>query len=88
MLLAALVIGLVTAYAYGPRAGAWAAGAALVLFAIAAMVPGATLPIYAAVGVGVAATSSAAARRGPHVKARKAVDLARAAWGRFRKKQP
>jgi hypothetical protein len=88
MLIAALVIGLVTAYAYGPRAGVWAGGAALALFVLAVVVPGATLPVYAAVGVGVAATSSAAARRGPHVKAQRAVKLARVAWERLRGKRP
>jgi hypothetical protein len=78
MILAALVIGLITAYAYGPRVGLWAAGAALALLLVAALVPAAVLPVYAVVGVGVAATSAAAARRGPHVRARRAVDLARA----------
>lgn len=82
MLLAALVIGLVAAYAYGPRTGVWAAGAALVLFVAAAMFPALLLPVYAAVGVGVAVLSSSAARRGPHARARQAFDLARAAWRR------
>ena len=84
MLLAALVIGLVTAYAYGPRPGMWAAGTALALFVLVAIHPGVMLPVYAAVGVGVAAVSSAAARRGPHVRAKRALELGRAAWQRFR----
>jgi hypothetical protein len=84
MLLAALVVGALAAYAYGPRAGAWAAGITLALFVVAAMIPAATWPVYAAVGVGVAATSSAAARRGPHAQARRALDLARATVRRWR----
>ena len=86
MFLAALVIGLVTAYAYGPRIGMWAAGIALGLFVVALMVPSAALPVYAVVGVGVAATSSAAARRGPHVRARRALELAKGAWVRLRRR--
>jgi hypothetical protein len=60
MILAALVIGLITAYAYGPRVGLWAAGAALALLLVAALVPAAVLPVYAVVGVGVAATRGCA----------------------------
>jgi len=85
MLLAALVVGLVTAYAYGRRAGMWAAGATLALLVVAWMIPAVTLPVYAVVGVGVAATSSAAARRGPHAQARRTVDAARAVWRRWRR---
>ncbi len=84
MLLAALVIGLVTAYAYGLRAGVWAAGSALALFLVAAIVPVTALPIYAVTAIAVAVTSSAAARRGPHAQAKRAIDLGRAAWRRWR----
>ena len=84
MLLAALVVGALAAYAYGLRAGAWAAGATLALFVLAAMFPPATWPVYAAVGVGVAATSNAAAKRGPHAQARRAFDVARATYRRWR----
>ena len=84
MLLAALVVGLLTAYVYGRRAGMWAAGATLALLVVAWMIPAVTLPVYAVIGVGTAATSSVAARRGPHVQAKKTVDAARALWRRYR----
>jgi hypothetical protein len=54
MLLAAILVGLLTAYYLGVRAGIVAAAAAAGLFLIAALVPPIKLIAYALVGVGVA----------------------------------
>jgi hypothetical protein len=54
MLIAAILIGLLTAYYLGVRAGMVAAGAAAGLFLIAALMPPLKLVAYALVGVGVA----------------------------------
>lgn len=54
MLIAALLIGLVTAYYFGTRAGAWAAGAAVALM-LAAWIPGLRLYAYLGLGLGIAA---------------------------------
>lgn len=55
MLIAALVIGVLTAYYLGFRLGMYAAGASALLFFVAMVMPGWALPAYAIVGVGVLA---------------------------------
>jgi hypothetical protein len=54
MLFAALLVGLLTAYYFGVRLGVMAAGATAGLFLCAAVIPGLTILVYLAVGVGVA----------------------------------
>ena len=51
MLIAALVIGLLTAYYFGLKPGGYAALGAAALFAIAAISPGLAVPIYLVVSV-------------------------------------
>ena len=53
MLIAALAVGLLTAYYFGVRPGMVAAGATAVLFLLAMVAPGLTLVAYGAVAVGV-----------------------------------
>lgn len=52
MIIAAVVVGGVTAFYFGVRPGVIAAGATLLAFLAAAIVPGAALYAYIAVGVG------------------------------------
>ena len=51
VLVAAAVIGLLTAYYFGTRLGAYAAAAAAVAFVAAMVVPGAKWPVYAVVAI-------------------------------------
>jgi hypothetical protein len=53
MLIAAALVGLLTAYYFGLRHGMVAAGATAALFLVAAVVPNIAIFAYAAVGVGV-----------------------------------
>ena len=53
MILAALFIGLLTAYYFGIRAGSAAASAALGLFLLAAVAPDAKLLVYGLIAAGV-----------------------------------
>ena len=53
MLIAAIVVGLVTAYHLGIRAGMLGAATAAGLFAAAWVIPGATLYAYVLIGVGL-----------------------------------
>lgn len=53
MILAALIIGLLTAYYFGIRAGSAAAIAAFGLFLLVAFVPGAKLLVYGVVASGL-----------------------------------
>ena len=53
MLIAALAVGLLTAYYFGVRPGMVAAGATAALFLIALVAPGLALYAYGAVAVGV-----------------------------------
>jgi hypothetical protein len=53
MLIAALLVGLLTAYYFGVRSGMVAAGATAGLFLFAAMAPHLAIFAYGAVGVGV-----------------------------------
>ncbi|HWN71307.1 MAG TPA: hypothetical protein VNM90_26900 [Haliangium sp.] len=55
MILAALFIGLLTAYYFGIRTGSAAAGVALGLFLLVAIVPGAKLLVYGVVALALAA---------------------------------
>lgn len=55
MILAAIVIGLITAYYLGLKAGGIAAAGSMLLFVIAQVVPGATMWAYAIVAVGLLA---------------------------------
>ena len=64
MLIAAAVIGALTAYYFGVRPGLVAAGIALAAFLAAMFIPGAMLPAYAFVGVGVLAICAAGPRFG------------------------
>lgn len=53
MLLAAIAVGLLTAYYFGLRPGMVAAGATAALFVVAFVVPSVAIWAYGAVGVGV-----------------------------------
>lgn len=55
MILAALFIGLLTAYYFGIRTGSAAAGAALGLFLLAAVAPAAKLLVYGLIAAAVVA---------------------------------
>jgi hypothetical protein len=55
MILAALIIGLLTAYYFGVRAGSAAAGVALGLFLLVAFIPAAKLPVYVLVAAALIA---------------------------------
>ncbi len=55
MILAAAIIGLVTAYYFGSRRGVYAAAASAVLFAVAFAYPAYTLYCYAIVAIGLTA---------------------------------
>lgn len=55
MVIAALVIGVLTAYYLGFRVGMYAAGASAALFFVAMIMPHWALPAYGIVGVGVLA---------------------------------
>jgi hypothetical protein len=84
MFLAALVVGLVTAWSFGPRAGLAAAAVALGMFLIAAVVPGTGFVMYTLVAVAVAAIAFAGAGRPRHPAMARAITIARAAWRRRR----
>lgn len=64
MIIAAAVIGLLTAYYFGLRAGAIAAGAAFLLFVGALVMPGRALGIYGLVAAGVVGLLIAGPRYG------------------------
>ncbi len=53
MIIAAIAIGLLTAYYFGLQAGGYAAAAAAVLFVVAFLIPGWRLYAYGLVAVGV-----------------------------------
>jgi hypothetical protein len=63
MLLAALVCGLVTAYYYGVRIGAAAAGLTLGLFVVGAAFPAVHLLAYLVVAAGLVGVTALGARR-------------------------
>ncbi|HUH04320.1 MAG TPA: hypothetical protein VML75_20125 [Kofleriaceae bacterium] len=64
MIIAAAFIGLLTAYYFGLRPGAFAAGAAFLLFVAALMMPGSALLFYGVVSVGVVGLLFAGPRYG------------------------
>jgi hypothetical protein len=66
MLIAALVVGLITAYHMGVKVGAYAAGVAGALFLLAMLAPDYAIPIYVSVCVGVIGVCFA----GPKVSAK------------------
>jgi hypothetical protein len=88
MILAAVVVGLVTAWAYGPRAGASAAVVTFGMFLLAAIFPVASPYIYIVVGLGVAAVSATAARRPRHPLMSRALSLGKMAIRRARNGGP
>jgi hypothetical protein len=53
MILAALAVGLLTAFYFGPRPGVIAAAATALLCLVAAIIPGAKLLAYAILGAGL-----------------------------------
>lgn len=65
MILAALIIGLLTAYYFGVKAGVSAIVASLGLFLLAAMVPGTKLLAYVLVASGLVAILVVGPRRTP-----------------------
>jgi hypothetical protein len=77
MLIAAALVGGVTAFYFGVRPGVIAAGAALVAFLAAAMVPGAALWAYVAVGVGVGGVLIMGPKRADPTHAAKAMKYVR-----------
>jgi hypothetical protein len=89
VLLATLIVGGVTAYWFGLRAGAWAAGATLALCMLATMVPGLATPIYLVLACGLAAVCVVGPRRERPPDAARAVRLLKTAIAqarsRFRK---
>lgn len=64
MLIAALLIGLFTAYYFGLRQGLNVAGVALVLFVVAAVIPQVRLYVYGLAAVGLIAVAWLGPRRG------------------------
>jgi hypothetical protein len=63
MLIAALVVGALTAFYFGIKWGVYAAAAALALLAAAMVVPGLTFWAYAAIGLGVIGVVTIGPRR-------------------------
>jgi hypothetical protein len=77
MILAALVVGAVTAFYYGLRPGALAAGVTFGVFLAAAVVPALALWAYLAVGGGVATVLALGPRRADPTHAARATRLLR-----------
>ena len=84
MILASLLIGLLTAYYFGLRAGGTAAGVALGLFFLAAVVPSATILVYGLVALGVAAVCVMGPRVAPPEDENTLRRLAKAFWAQIR----
>ncbi|WP_428266092.1 hypothetical protein [Haliangium sp.] len=85
MILASLIIGLLTAYYFGLRHGITAALVAFGLFLVEAVVPGLTVPIYVAIGVGVVALLVIGPRRAPSAEAGKVRRVLGAVWGQIKR---
>jgi hypothetical protein len=77
MIIAALVVGGVTAFYFGMRPGAIAAGVAFAAFLAAAVAPPLALWLYAAVGLGVGGVLVLGPRRGDPTHAARATRLIR-----------
>ena len=82
MLLSALVIGALTAYYFGVRAGVWAAGATFVLCLVALALPRFALPLYVVLAAGAVVIQQVGSRRPRPHDAVLATRLARRAVGR------
>ena len=85
MILAALIIGAMSAYYLGLRNGVIAAGVSMVLFVAAAAVPGVSLYVYAAVALGLVGLATV----GPKLRPKygldaRALGALRTAVGRLR----
>lgn len=78
MFLASIVVGCVVAYAFGPKHGLNAAGATLGILLLAGFFPPLKLYVHAVLAVGVGVAAAQAARRPPHAKSKKVVDIATA----------
>jgi hypothetical protein len=77
MIIAAVLVGGVTAFYFGVRPGVIAAGAAMAAFLAAAIVPGAALWAYIAVGVGVGGVLLMGPKRADPTHAAKAMKYVR-----------
>lgn len=89
MFIAALFVGLLTAYYFGLRPGGVAAAVVLALFLLASMVPGASLAAYILVGVGTAGVCMIGPRFAPPAEensvrrmGKRLISLARSQIGR------
>jgi hypothetical protein len=83
MLLAAIVIGLLTAYYFGVRHGIWAAAVAAGLFFVAAVMPPLKIVAYGLVAAGIVGIYAIGPKRGPSPSSRMAVNQARRLARRF-----
>jgi hypothetical protein len=83
MLVAALLMGGLTAYYFGVRAGAWAAAATVVLLLAAAFVPRLQLPAWIALVAAAVAIRMLGARRQRPLDAVLAVRWLRQQWKRL-----
>jgi hypothetical protein len=83
MLLAALIVGGLTAYWLGLRPGAWAAVATLAVLLVASLVPPLALFLHVALAVGVLAVCIAGARRERPADAVRAVRWVRSTISRL-----
>jgi hypothetical protein len=83
MLLAALIVGGLTAYWLGLRPGAWAAVATLALLMVASMVPPLAFFIHVALAVGLFAVCVLGARRERPADAVRATRWVRGTVGRL-----
>ena len=86
MLIAALLVGGLTAFYFGVRPGVIAAGVALVAFLAAAIIPGAAIVAYLAVGAGVGGVLLIGPKRADPTHAARATRLARRGWLALRAK--
>lgn len=86
MILAALFIGLLTAYYFGLRRGATAAGVAMGLFLLAAIAPGAKLPVYALVAAGLVALLVIGPRTTPPDDAVQLRRVISGLWGQIKRR--
>lgn len=86
MILAALIIGLLTAYYFGIKPGVSAAVASLGLFLLAAIVPGAKLLAYALVASGLVAIFAIGPRRAPPEDAARLRRLIGGLWSQARRR--
>ena len=77
MFIAAILVGGLTAFYFGVRPGVMAAGASLVAFLAAAIVPGVSLWAYVVVGLGVGGVLVLGPRRADPTHAARASKLLR-----------